>query len=275
MSFGAASFDFSGKAVVVTGGSGALGGAIARGLAAAGAKVAIVARSRMQAAEELAGEILSAGGTAIACSADVTSKPSLEALAAKVCAEFAAVDILVNAAGGAAKHATTSADLSFFDLPEEAVRGVFDLNMLGTFLPCQVFARSMQSRGHGSILNISSWGAFHPLTRSVAYSAAKAAVSNFTQWLAVHLAQTYGAGIRVNALAPGFMVTEQNRFLLMLPDGGLTERGRRVVAQTPFGRLGKPEDVVGPALWLLSDAAAFVHGSVLLVDGGMSAWGGV
>lgn len=275
MSFGSASFDFSGKSAVVTGGSGALGGAIARGLAAAGAKVAIVARSRMQAAEELAGEIVRAGGTAIACSADVTSKSSLEALAEKVCNAFTAVDILVNAAGGAAKNATTSADLSFFDLPEEAVRGVFDLNMLGTFLPCQVFARSMQERGHGSILNISSWGAIHPLTRSVAYSAAKAAVSNFTQWLAVHLAQTYGAGIRVNALAPGFMVTEQNRFLLMSPDGGLTERGRRVVAQTPFGRLGKPEDVVGPALWLLSDAAAFVHGTVLLVDGGMSAWGGV
>jgi NAD(P)-dependent dehydrogenase (short-subunit alcohol dehydrogenase family) len=269
-------FDFHGRTAVVTGGSGALGGAIARGLAAAGARVALVANRRLQEAEAAASDIRKAGGAALACRADVLSKPSLEALAEKVVAEFGPVDILVNAAGGAAKNATTSPTLSFFELPEDAVRGVFDLNWLGTFLPCQVFGRVLQGRGQGAILNISSWGALHPLTRSVAYSAAKAAVSNFTQWLAVHLAQTYGPGIRVNALAPGFIVTEQNRFLLLdAATGELTERGRRIVAQTPFGRLGRPEDVVGPALWLLSDAAAFVHGSVVLVDGGMSAWGGV
>jgi len=269
-------FDFHGKVAVVTGGSGVLGGAIAAGLASAGARVALVANRNIETARSLAGRIGQAGGNAMAFPADVLSRPSLESLAEMILKEFGKVDFLVNGAGGARKDATTSKDLSFFDLPEEAVRSVLDLNMLGTFFPCQVFGRIMKDAGRGVILNISSWGAFHPLTRSVAYSAGKAAVTNFTQWLAVHLAQEYGPGIRVNALAPGFFVTEQNRFLLTDPGTGQpTERGSRIIAHTPMGRFGEPEDLVGPALWLLSDAAAFVHGSVVFVDGGIDACGGV
>lgn len=271
-----ASFDFSARVAVVTGGSGVLCGAIARGLAAAGARVVLVANRHPEVARNLADEIERSGGVARAFTADVLAKPSLEALAERILAEFGTVDFLINGAGGAHRDATTSPERSFFDLPEEAVRRVFDLNMLGTFFPCQVFGRVMRDKGHGVILNLSSWGAFHPLTRSVAYSAGKAAVTNFTQWLAVHLAQEYGPGIRVNALVPGFFVTEQNRFLLLdAGTGQPTERGRRIIARTPLGRFGAPEDLVGPALWLLSDAAAFVHGSAVFVDGGMHAWGGV
>lgn len=269
-------FDFSGKVAVVTGGSGVLGGAICRALGECGAKVVILAHSHVDRAERLAGEIVAGGGKAVAMEADVLSKDSLARVAEAALETFGGINLLVNGAGGARPEATTSEDLSFFDLPEEAVRHVVDLNFLGTFFPCQIFARHMAERGGGCILNISSRGAEMPLTRSVAYSAGKAAATNFTRWLAVHLAQEYSPHIRVNALVPGFFLTDQNRFLLTDEGTGeLTDRGRRIIAHTPMARFGDPEDLVGPALWLLSDSARFVHGATLAVDGGAGAYGGV
>jgi len=270
------SFDFQGKTAVVTGGSGVLCGALALALGQQGAAVVVVGHGNLEKAEAVARQIVDLGGQAIASQADVLSKASLEALAAQTLHTFGRIDILINGAGGAKKQATTSETLSFFDLPEDAVRWVFDLNFMGTFLACQVFGRHMVDQGSGNILNIASMGAYRPLTRSVAYSAAKAAIVNFTQWLAVHFSQEYTPNIRVNALVPGFFLTEQNRFLLLDEQRGeLTERGQRIVDHTPMERFGQPEDLVGPALYLLSDVATFVHGTTLVIDGGLSAYGGV
>lgn len=269
-------FDFAGRVAVITGGSGVLCSALAEALGRQGATVVVVGHSHPERAESVAQRIQTAGGTATAARADVLDPSSLADLARQVVDRYGRVDILINGAGGARKDATTSPDLSFFDLPAEAVRWVFDLNFLGTFFPCQVFGRYLAQQGAGCILNIGSMGAFRPLTRSVAYSAAKAAVVNFTQWLAVHMSQEYSTSIRVNALVPGFFLTEQNRFLLYdAQTGALTERGERIMAHTPMARLGQPEDLVGPALFLLSDVARFVHGTALVVDGGMAAYGGV
>jgi len=269
-------FDFTGKVAVVTGGSGVLCSTLALALGRQGAAVVVVGHTHMDKAQGVADQIAAHGGQALALQADVLSKKSLEALAQRTIEAFGRVDILINGAGGAKKEATTSDDLSFFDLPEDAVRWVFDLNFMGTFLACQVFGHFMAEQGSGCILNIASYGAIRPLTRSVAYSAAKAAVVNFTQWLAVHMSQEYSPHIRVNALMPGFFLTEQNRFLLLDERSGeLTERGRRIIAHTPMGRFGQPEDLVGPALLLLSDIAPFVHGTTVTVDGGISAYGGV
>jgi NAD(P)-dependent dehydrogenase (short-subunit alcohol dehydrogenase family) len=191
-------------------------------------------------------------------------------------AEFGKVDILINAAGGNHPSATTSAELSFFDLPLDGFRRVSDLNLLGTILPCQVFGRNMAERGEGVILNISSMNALRPLTRIPAYSAAKAAVTNFTQWLAVHMAQNYSPRIRVNAIAPGFFLTEQNRFLMTDKEtGASTARAQSILAHTPMGRFGAPEDLLGATLWLVSPAASFVTGVVIPIDGGFSAFSGV
>ncbi|MBD3308915.1 SDR family oxidoreductase [candidate division KSB3 bacterium] len=269
-------FDFSQKVAVVTGGSGVLCGAISESLAACGAHVVVVGHHRMEKAHQRVNAISEAGGSAIAVEADVLSKSSIATLLETTLDQFGQVDFLINGAGGAKKEATTSEELSFFDLPEEAIRKTFDLNFMGTFLVCQVFGRAMVEQGHGNILNVSSMGAFRPLTRSVAYSAGKAAVTNFTQWLAVHMSQEYSPAIRVNAVVPGFFLTEQNRFLLLnQTTGDFTERGSRIIAHTPMARLGKPKDLLGPVLWLLSDAAEFVHGSTVIVDGGLSAYGGV
>jgi NAD(P)-dependent dehydrogenase (short-subunit alcohol dehydrogenase family) len=268
-------FDFTGKVAVVTGGSGVLCSALAGALGRQGAAVVVVGHTRVERAQAVADGITAQGGQAIALQANVLDKKSLQALAGQTLDRFGRVDILINGAGGAKKEATTSEQLSFFDLPEEAVRWVFDLNFMGTFLPCQVFGRAMVEQDGGCILNISSRGAERPLTRSVAYSAAKAAVVNFTQWLAVHISQEYSPHIRVNALMPGFFLTEQNRFLLLDEGGELTERGRRIIAHTPMGRFGRPEDLVGPALLLLSDVAPFVHGTTMVVDGGLASYGGV
>ena len=189
---------------------------------------------------------------------------------------FGTIDALINGAGGNSPQATTRPDQSFFDLPEEGLRYVFDLNFVGTVLPTQVFGKRMADHGGGVILNISSMSAIKPLTRVVSYSAAKAAIDNFTQWLAVHLAREYSPGLRVNAVAPGFFVTEQNRNLLIDGESGnLTERGQSIIAHTPMGRFGNPEDLLGAVLWLLSPASAFVTGVVVPVDGGFSAFGGV
>jgi NAD(P)-dependent dehydrogenase (short-subunit alcohol dehydrogenase family) len=270
------SFDFGEKTAVVIGGSGVLCSTLTLALGQQGAAVVVVGHTNMARATELARQIVDKGGRSVAYQADVLDRASLAALARQTIDTFGGVDVLINGAGGAKKEATTSETLSFFDLPEDAVRWVFDLNFMGTFLACQVFGRHMVEQGIGNILNIASMGAYQPLTRSVAYSAAKAAIVNFTQWLAVHMSQEYSPQIRVNALVPGFFLTEQNRFLLIDEQSGeLTERGQRILAHTPQGRFGQPEDLIVPSLMLLSDAAAFVHGTTLIVDGGLSAFGGV
>lgn len=269
------SYDFSGKVAAVTGGTGALCSVLARALGGCGAKVAVLGRN-MERASRIVAEIRSQGEEAIPVRVDVTEKPSIEAAGQQVTDAFGRVDMLINGAGGARPDATTSDELSFFDLPEDALRYVFDLNCLGTIMCCQVFGRHMVNQGSGSIVNISSMGAYRPLTRSVAYSAAKAGVNNLTQWLAVHMSQEYSPKIRVNAIAPGFFLTEQNRFLLIdEATNEFTERAKRIIAHTPMGRFGKPEDLIGPVLWLLSDEARFVHGVVIPIDGGFSAFGGV
>jgi NAD(P)-dependent dehydrogenase (short-subunit alcohol dehydrogenase family) len=269
-------FDLTGKVAVVIGGSGVLCATLAAALGRRGAAVVVVGHSRLSRAQRVADEIVAAGGRAIAAQADVLDRGSLDALARLTVDAFGRIDILINGAGGAKPEATTSESLSFFDLPRDAVRWVFDLNFLGTFLACQVFGRYMVEQDSGCILNIASMGADRPLTRSVAYSAAKAAIVNFTQWLAVHVSQVYSPNIRVNAISPGFFLTEQNRFLLTDERSGeLTPRGGRILDHTPMARFGEPKDLVGTMLWLVSDGAAFVHGISVPVDGGFSAYGGV
>ena len=268
-------FDLSNKTAVITGGAGVLCAGMCRALAAAGAYVAVL-DINAQAAEALAEEIRAGGGKAIALGCNVLEKSSIENAAQKIKQAFSQVDILINGAGGNKAQASTNPELSFFDLPEEAVRWVFDLNLMGTILPSQVFGKMMADQKSGVIVNISSMNAFRPLTRIPAYSAAKAGVSNFTQWLAVHMAQEYSPEIRVNALAPGFFLTEQNRFLLTDKDTGkLTARGESILAHTPMRRFGVPEDLLGTLLWLVSPASGFVTGIVVPVDGGFSAFSGV
>ena len=268
-------FDFTGKVAVITGGGGVLCSTLSRALAERGASVAVLDIS-LPAAEKVADEIRAQGNQAMAVQADVLDKGSLLAAAQRVTEAFGHIDILINGAGGNKKEATTSDELSFFDLPADAIRWVFDLNFIGTLLPSQVFGRYMAEQGSGCIINISSMAAFRPLTRTAAYSPAKAAVSNFTQWLAVHVSQNYSANIRVNAIAPGFFLTEQNRFLLVDErTGELTRRGQAIIDHTPVGHFGDPEDLIGAVLWLLSDGASFVHGAVIPIDGGFSAFSGV
>jgi NAD(P)-dependent dehydrogenase (short-subunit alcohol dehydrogenase family) len=268
-------FDIADKVIAITGAGGVLCGTMAKALAAAGAKIAVLDIFE-EAAVKVADEIKSNNGTAIAIKCDVLDKKSLEAAKEKTIAEFGGVDILINGAGGNKKEATTTPDMRFFDLPADAIRFVFDLNFMGTLLPTQVFAGDMAEKGQGVILNVSSMNAFRPLTKIAAYSAAKAAVSNFTQWLAVHLCQNYSKDIRVNAIAPGFFLTEQNRFLLTEERSGeLTARGKTIIEHTPMGRFGQPQELTGTVMWLLSDAAKFVTGVVVPVDGGFSAFSGV
>lgn len=270
-----AGFDLHGQVAVVTGGSGVLGRVMALGLGAAGAKVAVLGR-RIEACESVAQEIRSVGGEAIGVTCDVLDRASIERAAQTIDKAFGPADILVNAAGGNAPAATTSAERSFFDLDEHAIDDVVRLNLNGTIACSQVFGRAMAARGSGAIVNIASMNAIRPLTRIPAYSASKAAVVNFTQWLAIHLAQEYDPRIRVNALAPGFFLTEQNRYLLTdQATGAWTPRGAAIVAHTPAGRLGKPDELVGALLWLVSSAASFVTGVVIPIDGGFAAYSGV
>ncbi len=269
-------YDFTGHTVAITGGAGILAGEMACTLVACGGNVAILDRAP-ELADRLLDRLSRGPGRAKILYADVLKRDTLlEAEAGIRAWSGNPVDMLVSAAGGNDPKATTSQDLSFFDLPEEALRSVFDLNTLGTFLTSQVFGRGMAERGDGVIVNISSMNAFRPLTRIPAYSAAKAGVSNFTQWLAVYMAQEFSPRIRVNAIAPGFFLTEQNRFLLTRPDTGeLTERGRTILDHTPMGRFGDAQDLLGTLLWLLSPASAFVTGVIVPVDGGFSAYSGV
>ena len=268
-------YDFAGQTIVITGGTGILGGEIACALVGCGANVALLDKN-LAPAERLLERMEPRANQALAVDTDVLDVSSLHAAAQAVVNKFAGVNCLVNAAGGNKPQATTSPNLSFFDLPVDALRWVFDLNILGTMLPCQVFGKLMAERSQGTILNISSMNAFRPLTRIPAYSAAKAGVSNFTQWLAVHMAQQYSPRIRVNAIAPGFFLTEQNRFLLYDEQTReLTPRGQSIIAHTPMGRFGKPGDLFGTTLWLLSEASAFVTGVIVPIDGGFSAYSGV
>ena len=278
--------DLSGKTAVVTGGGGILCGAMAKGLARCGAKVAVL-DLREEAAAKVADAINSAGGTARGYACNVLEGDSLRAVNDSIASELGPVDILVNGAGGNHPKGTTSKEfllpehldaaasdlVTFFDLDRDGVRFVFDLNLLGTLLPCQAFTRGMVDRRAGVVINISSMNAFTPLTKIPAYSAAKAAVSNFTQWLAVHLSKV---GVRVNAIAPGFFLTDQNRSLLTTADGSLTPRGNTIISQTPMGKFGDADDLIGTLLWLVdNDAAGFVTGVVVPVDGGFSAFSGV
>ena len=268
-------YNISGRSAVVTGGAGVLCAALCRALAAAGAKVAVLDLNA-EAAESLAADIRSSGADSIGLACNVLEKESLEAAAQEVLAKFGRVDILINGAGGNKPAATTNPEQTFFDLPADALRWVIDLNLMGTILPSQVFGKLMAGQKSGVILNISSMNAFRPLTRIAAYSAAKAGVSNLTQWLAVHMAQEYSPDIRVNAIAPGFFLTEQNRFLLTDKENGeLTPRGQSIIKHTPLGRFGAPDDLLGTVFWLLSPASAFVTGIVVPVDGGFSAFSGV
>lgn len=275
-------FDLTGKSAAITGGGGVLCGAIAQCLASAGARVAIL-DLKLEAAQVVADLINKsdpAGNTdsprAIAVAANVLERPSLEAAYEKCIEAFGQVDILVNGAGGNHPSATTGPDKRFFDLPIDAFGKVMDLNIIGTILPSMVFAKAMAERGEGIILNIASMNAFRPLTKIAAYSAAKAGVKNFTEWLAVHLAQEYSPKIRVNGVAPGFFLTAQNRFLLTDKETGeMTPRGQTIIAHTPMARYGTAEDLFGAVLWLCSPASAFVTGITVPVDGGFSAFSGV
>lgn len=267
-------FSLQNKTAVITGGTGVLGTSMAKALAKAGANVAIIGRRKV-AGEAVAEEIIKAGGKAIAVQADVLKQEDLNSAKEKIISTYSTIDILINAAGGNMPGATIAPDKTFFDLDPKAFQQVVDLNLLGTVLPSQIFGEVMAAKKTGVIINISSMSAFRPITRVVGYSAAKAAVSNFTGWLAIEMAKKYGAGIRVNAISPGFFITEQNRSLLTNTDGSLTARGASVVQNTPFGRFGEPEELIGTLLWLCSDASKFVSGVDVPVDGGFNAFCGV
>jgi NAD(P)-dependent dehydrogenase (short-subunit alcohol dehydrogenase family) len=267
--------DLPGKVAAITGGGGVLCSTIAAGLAEQGVQLAIL-DIRQEAAQAVAGRVCEAGGRAIAVQCDVLDKQAVEAASQTILGTYGRIDILINGAGGNKAQATTSEERSFFDMPVDALRWVFDLNFLGTVIPCQVFGKLMAEAGQGCILNISSMTAFRPVTRTVAYCASKAAVSNFTQWLAVYLSQAFPGAIRVNALAPGFFCTEQNQYLLFdRTTGELSPRGRSILAHTPMSRFGDPEDLIATTLWLVSEASRFVHGAIVPVDGGFLAYSGV
>jgi len=289
-------FNLRGKIAAITGGGGVLCSAMAKALAARGVKVAVLDLKK-EAAEKLANEIKENGGESIGLNCNVLERDSLEQAQKAVLEKFGKVDILINGAGGNNPKATTSKERlepddltllgvrekdkpsavktvkTFFELDSESIQFVFNLNFLGTLLAAQVFAADMANRGEGIILNVSSMNAMRPLTKIPAYSAAKAAVSNFTQWLAIHLAPV---NIRVNAIAPGFFLTDQNRFLLINEKTGeLTPRGKTIINHTPMEKFGEPGDLIGTLLWLVSPASSFVTGIVVPVDGGFSAFSGV
>ncbi len=268
-------FDLRGRTILITGAGGVLMSAIAIALGRRGARIAALGRTAAK-LEPVVEAIRAAGGEAMAVSADVLDPAAMQRAAEETISRFGAIDMLINGAGGNQPGATTAPDRKFFDLPADALRAVVDLNLLGAILPSQIVGRHMAERKQGVILNISSMSAIRPLTRVLGYGAAKAALDNFTRWLAVHMAQLYATDIRVNAIAPGFFLTEQNRFLLTNEaDGTLTERGRQILTHTPMGRFGAPEDLIGATVWLLSPASRFVTGIVVPVDGGFSAFSGV
>jgi len=268
-------FDISGRVAVITGGAGILCSEMARHLGIAGCRVAILDLNGDKAVE-IAEGINTAGGTAIGVKANVLDKADLEKAKEVVLAHFGRVDILINGAGGNKAAATTGPDMNFFDVPADALQWVFNLNFIGTVLTTQVFGKVMTEQEEGCIINISSMASIRPLTKVVAYGGAKAAINNFTQWMAVYMNQNFSTKIRVNAIAPGFLLTEQNRYLMTDKlTGEDSPRGKSVKQHTPMARYGEPEELIGAILWLASDAASFVNGIVIPIDGGFSAFSGV
>lgn len=267
-------FDLTGKTALITGGTGVLGAAMAKGLADAGANTVILGR-RKEAGEELVKSIRSNNARSIFVKADVLNATDLLAARDRVLNEFGTLDILVNSAGGNLPGAVIMPEQSFFDLKMEEFDKVVDLNLTGTVLPSKIFGEEMAKKKTGVIINIASMASLRPITRVVGYSASKAAVDNFTHWLAIEMAKKFGEGIRVNAIAPGFFITEQNRNLLTNPDGTYTPRGEAAIRQTPFARFGLPEELVGTLIWLCSDASKFVTGVTVPVDGGFNVFCGV
>ncbi len=267
-------FDLSGKTAIVTGGTGVLGGAMSGALAKAGANVAILGRSESKGKNKIK-KITEEGGNAILLVADVLENDQLVEAREKVLDKWGSIDILVNAAGGNMPDATVMPEQSIFDLSEEAVEKVVGLNFMGSFYTTQVFAKPMIEQKRGSIVNISSMAAERPMTRVMGYAASKAAIDNYTKWLAIELATKYGEGLRVNSIAPGFFIGDQNRDLLLNEDESLSQRGQTIIDHTPMNRFGDPDDLSGTLVWLCSEAAKFVTGVVVPVDGGFSAFSGV
>lgn len=267
-------FNIKGKVAIVTGGTGVLGGTMAKGLARSGVKVGILGR-RKDIAEVFVSEIQNEGGEAIALPADVLNEQELTVARNTILQKWGTIDILVNAAGGNMPGATIPPDKTIFELSKDDFRKVVDLNLMGTVIPTMVFGKVMADNKKGTIINISSLAAQRPLTRVVGYSASKAAIDSFTQWMSVEMATKFGEGIRVNAIAPGFFLGEQNRGLLMNEDGSLTERGKTIISNTPMRRFGKSDELIGTLIWLSSDASKFVTGIVVPVDGGFNAFSGV
>ena len=267
-------FDISGQVAVITGAGGIICGVMAKEMAKKGVKVALLDLF-VENAQKIADEINAAGGEAVAVKANVLDRESLEQAREAVLDRFGRVDILINGAGGNKKEATVSPELDFFHLNVDAFKWVFDLNVTGAVLTTMVFGELLARQGTGNVINIASMATYHPLTNTVAYCGAKAAVANFTEWMATHFNQNYSKNIRVNAIAPGFLLTTQNRFLMQKEDGTPTDRGQRVLNKTPMGRYGEPEEMAGPVIWLCSEAASFVNGAVIPVDGGFSAFWGI
>ena len=266
-------FDIKDRVLVMTGATGVLGASISRYFGAQGAKVVLLVRQRsLSKGEGIAEDIRNAGGEASCVVADVMNKESLEAACEIVLQKYGRVDVLMNAAGGNKPAATVAPDKTIFDLDTDAVKTVSDLNLFGTVLPTMVFAKAMVSQKSGSIINFASESALRPLTRVAGYGVAKAAVVNWTKYLCAEMAMKFGEGIRVNAIAPGFILTDQNRSLLTNPDGSLTPRAQTIIAHTPFGRFLEPEELLGTLHWLASDASKAVTGTVAVVDGGFDAF---
>ncbi len=264
-------FDIKDYVVVITGGTGVLGRTIAKYLALNGAKVIILGRKE-EAGKAIAADIEKAGGKCEFMKTDVMDQAVVEQNCADIIAKYGRIDTLLNAAGGNMAGATIGPEQTFFDLKADQFQTVLSLNLTGTVIPTQVFLKPMVKQGKGSVINFSSMAAFRPMTRVCGYAAAKAGISNFTAFMATECAKKFGEGIRVNAIAPGFFITEQNRALLTNPDGSFTQRGQDVVRQTPFGRMGDPDELCGTIHYLMSDAAKFVTGTVAVVDGGFNAF---
>ena len=270
----AAMFDLTGQVAVVTGATGTLGGAMALGLARAGARLGILGRRAALAADRVSA-IEAAGGEAIPLAADVLKRDQLDSACQAVLDRWGRIDILINGAGGNAADGMVAVDGSFFDLSQDGMQRVIDLNLMGTLLPSQVFGNVMARQRTGCIINISSLSVPRAVSRVVAYGAAKAGAENFTRWLAIEMVRQYGPGIRVNAIAPGFFLAEMNRPFMVEDDGSFTPRGQAVVEHTPAGRFGDPDELVGAVIWLCSPSASFVNGAVIRIDGGFGAFSGV
>lgn len=264
-------FDIKGNVTVITGGTGVLGRAIAKYLALNGAKVVILGRNE-DVGNQIAADIRAEGGECEFMKTDVLNVETVRKNCEDILAKYGRVDTLLNAAGGNMPGATIPPDKTIFDLQPDQFQTVLNLNLTGTVIPTQIFLEPMVKQGKGSVINFSSMAAFRPMTRVAGYAAAKAGISNFTAYMATECAKKFGEGIRVNAIAPGFFITEQNRYLLTNPDGTYTQRGQDVIRQTPFGRMGDPEELCGTIHYLMSDASKFVTGTVAVVDGGFNAF---